>query len=315
MADLMVRQLKQTHPELVPSRAVNINAIKQANIPLQHKKDLLKLMWQQAGAVAILSIGQRVQEVEYDPIWRAAMRSDSPEVLFDKWRRFEVFAHSQNRVSIEQISENKILLHRYTLEGGTPSAPENLLICGLIIALLEKIGCFGLHCEMACLDNSKFSIRKNGQFQVPDDIDLLSTAEWSIDWQSFTYQLDKESFGSEDGANTLLQSYSAIQNTPIETVVHLLSRDVARAWKVGELARESGLSKRSLQRRLSDVGLSFSHLIRLVRVHEACRLLKESAVAITTVGFCAGFSDSAHFSRDFRASMGMTPTDFRDISR
>jgi AraC-like DNA-binding protein len=90
-------------------------------------------------------------------------------------------------------------------------------------------------------------------------------------------------------------------------------RDVARQWKVGELAREAGLSTRSLQRRLGDAELSFSRLVRLVRIHEACRLLKDSDAPITSIGFCAGFSDSAHFSRDFRASMGMTPSDYRVV--
>jgi AraC-like DNA-binding protein len=41
--------------------------------------------------------------------------------------------------------------------------------------------------------------------------------------------------------------------------------------------------------------------------------LKDGDVPLTAIGFCAGFSDSAHFSRDFRASMGMTPSDYRAI--
>jgi AraC-like DNA-binding protein len=87
--------------------------------------------------------------------------------------------------------------------------------------------------------------------------------------------------------------------------------DVARQWKVGELARETGLSTRSLQRRLGGAQLSLTRLVRLVRIHEACRLLKNTDAPLTTIGFCAGFSDSAHFSRDFRASTGMTPSDYR----
>lgn len=91
--------------------------------------------------------------------------------------------------------------------------------------------------------------------------------------------------------------------------------DIARQWKVGELAREAGLSTRSLQRRLGHADLSFSGLVRLVRIHEACRLLADGAAPITAIALCAGFSDSAHFSRDFRASMGMTPSDYRAVSR
>ena len=52
----------------------------------------------------------------------------------------------------------------------------------------------------------------------------------------------------------------------------------------------------------------------MVRVHEACRLLQgQRRFTITMIGFCAGFSDSAQFSRDFRASTGMTPSEFRAV--
>ena len=80
---------------------------------------------------------------------------------------------------------------------------------------------------------------------------------------------------------------------------------------IDALAREAGLSKRSLQRRLHDADVSFSQLVRLARIHEACRLLTGTDASVTTIGFCAGFSDSAHFARDFRASVGMTPSAYR----
>jgi AraC-like DNA-binding protein len=81
------------------------------------------------------------------------------------------------------------------------------------------------------------------------------------------------------------------------------------------MARTLGLSTRTYQRRLRDAGLSFSALVRAVRVHEACRLLTDTDTTITAAGFCAGFCDSAHFSRDFRASLGMTPSAYRAAVR
>ncbi len=61
------------------------------------------------------------------------------------------------------------------------------------------------------------------------------------------------------------------------------------------------------------MGVSFSKAVRAVRVHEACRPLKDSDASITMIGFCAGVSDSARFSRDFRAGTGMKPSDYRAI--
>ncbi|MCF6320466.1 MAG: helix-turn-helix transcriptional regulator [Rhizobiaceae bacterium] len=73
------------------------------------------------------------------------------------------------------------------------------------------------------------------------------------------------------------------------------------------------MSVRSLQRRLAEFEISFSSLVRRVRIHEACRLLKHSDSSLTVIGFCSGFSDSAHFSRDFRSSVGISPSQYRAI--
>ena len=315
MIDLVVRYLKRTRPELVPNDAGTIDAVRQATVPAAFKNDLLGVVWRQAGAEALLSIGQGIGEVGYDPLWHAAVRSANPATLFDKWRRFEVFGHSRNRLRIDLTDEKRASFHRYTVDGGTPTAPENLFICGLIIALLEAIGCLGLRCRMPREDGKTDTIRERGRFSVPDDASKLITAAWTIDWRTFVPRLAEAASKFVLPEIPLSRSSDSTPGSPpgsaIKTVLRLLTYDVSRHWKISDLAREAGYSTRSLQRILGDAELSYSHLVRLVRIHEACRLLKESDAPITTVGFCAGFSDSAHFSRDFRASTGMTPSDYR----
>jgi AraC-like DNA-binding protein len=73
------------------------------------------------------------------------------------------------------------------------------------------------------------------------------------------------------------------------------------------------VSTRSLQRILTSVGLCFSQIVRLFRVHESCRLLEETEYSITIIGFCTGFSDAANFSKDFKLSMGMSPSEYRYV--
>lgn len=315
MLNLVVHQLKQTNPELLPTDVSAVDAVRHAHAPAEYKRGILDLVWREAGPETLLSIGQGIRNVGYDPIWRAAVGSASPAVAFDKWRRFEVFAHSRNRVRIDQTHEKRASFQRYTVGGGVPTSPENLLICGLIIALLEENGFGGLRCEMPLADGTAYCIREDGRFSVPGDANALMTAAWEIEWRTFSPRGKKSTPEAELPDIPLLQTCDSTLRTWIEVVVRLLMRDIARQWKVGELAREAGLSTRSLQRRLGGADLSFSRVVRLVRIHEACRLLQNSEVSITAVGFCAGFSDSAHFSRDFRASMGMTPSDYRAAFR
>ncbi len=305
MLELIIRQVERTHPNLLGDYSRPADTFRQAHIPAELKRDILKLVSQEAGLGFLLSIGQGVQEAQYDPIWRAALNSKKPQHLLEKWLRFEKFSHSSNRIRIQKNALNVVSFQRYAVNDGSPTTPENLLICGLIIALLEGIGCLGLRCEMQFEGRSGFVIRENGQFKLPKNIDKLTTDSWQIEWNEFSPRIN------DPVLEVIALPIPQDQTARVLFLVQLIMADVSHQWRVGELAQEAGQSKRSLQRKLGEAGLSFSSLIRIVRIHEACSLLAEGDASITSIAFCTGFSDSAHFSRDFRASMGMTPTDYR----
>ena len=311
IAELIAHRLRQSHPELLPQGPEQAGSVRQATISTNQKKDLLDLLWRVAGPEAVLSVGQGILHVGYDPIWHAAVRTTSPTRLFVMWHRFEVFAHSKNRLKIDFLQDRRVSFSRYTLSGGMPSAPENLLICGLVIAMLEQIGCKGLWCEMPMADGSFTTVRADGQFFLPPNSHALATGSWVLGWQDFTPRT--ETALDEDALPQIPfpLSISVEKKLKIETVARIMMRDIVRQWKVSELAEEAAMSTRSLQRLLKDAGLNFSLLVRLLRINEGCRLLRESDFSITAIGFCAGYSDSAHFSREFRAGMGMSPSDYR----
>jgi AraC-like DNA-binding protein len=77
------------------------------------------------------------------------------------------------------------------------------------------------------------------------------------------------------------------------------------------LVRETGLSSRHLQRRfLQQVGVPPKRLARIVRFTHALRTLETLAVSNrgTRTAVNHGYSDQAHFVRDFRAFAGVSPT-------
>ena len=301
--------MRKEHPGLIGAENYSGKTLRHTHVPAELKRNILEYIWQESGPALLLSIGGGIREAEYDPIWRGALCSKNPKLLFEKWQRFEKFSHSTNRVRINQINETTATFQRYTSEGGIPSRPENFLICGLIISLLEEIGYLGLRCEMGLSGGSDFCIRKKGRFHLPQNFQMLEADSWWIEWREF------KSRASDTVSDIVSQPISSIistdQTVPVDALVKRLLADISHQWKVEELAHEVGLSKRSLQRKLGIAGLNFSNLVRLVRIHEACSLLAESDAPLTSIAFCTGFSDSAHFSRDFRASMGMTPTDYR----
>ncbi|NIZ61071.1 hypothetical protein DL239_08790 [Sedimentitalea sp. CY04] len=255
--------MQKHNPGLLSVSTDGIDALRQAQAPAGAKRDMLQMVARECGPKALLSIGQEINQVTYDPVWRSALCSETPAVLFDKWRRFEVFAHSSNRMEIDLVTENSARFRRRATSDTAPTTPENLLICGLIIGLLEGIGCRNLWCDMASQLGGSVRIRQQCAFCLPEDPRELLTSSWTIGWQ----------------AHSISQAINPPENSPpqvdlppvedlslailLETITDLMMLDIARQWKTYELASALGLSTRTLQRRLAQAGLSFSQLVRL----------------------------------------------------
>ncbi len=77
----------------------------------------------------------------------------------------------------------------------------------------------------------------------------------------------------------------------------------------------AGVSVRTLQRRLTDLGASFSELVDRVRFRIATDLLRDDAVKIIDIALAAGYSDPAHFTRAFRRWTSLTPLEYRRTER
>ncbi|WP_417215735.1 AraC family transcriptional regulator [Arthrobacter sp.] len=80
--------------------------------------------------------------------------------------------------------------------------------------------------------------------------------------------------------------------------------------QVRMLASRFGLGERSLQRLVRDrLGLTPKWLIQRRRLQEAAHLLAQgSGPDLARLAYALGYADQAHFSRDFSAVTGMTPT-------
>nr|WP_231747799.1 AraC family transcriptional regulator [Auraticoccus cholistanensis] len=81
--------------------------------------------------------------------------------------------------------------------------------------------------------------------------------------------------------------------------------------RVAELARAFGASERSLQRLVEErVGLTPKWLIQRRRLHDAVERLKAGTTSLADIAAELGYTDQAHFTRDFRTVSGQTPGQF-----
>ncbi|MBE7638212.1 helix-turn-helix domain-containing protein [Sneathiella sp. P13V-1] len=274
------------------------------------KKELLFQLWQKGGDQAILEIGQSVTQVDYDPIWRIALNAPSVSRLIEGWSRFEAYAHSSNRVSFDRCGPTSLSCVRYSQSDQPPNQVENLLICGLLIALLQGAGCRNLVCSARQIDGELVSIWKNGNFLKITEGNSILADQFTFTWTDFEGS-GKSPFADPEHMAPIKMKNPFFASPLVSKICEHLYHDISRPWKLADLAALMNISNRSLQRRLTENNLSFSTIVRAARINMACQFLESPMMDITAVGYCTGFTDSAHFSRDFKASMGMTPSEFR----
>jgi AraC family transcriptional regulator of arabinose operon len=98
----------------------------------------------------------------------------------------------------------------------------------------------------------------------------------------------------------------------IETLVADIRRDIAADWSVPRMAAQVGVSHSQFHRRFSQVfGLPPARWLRQERINLARRFLKSGFEKVGAIASRCGYEDPFHFSRDFRAMTGMSPTAYR----
>lgn len=81
--------------------------------------------------------------------------------------------------------------------------------------------------------------------------------------------------------------------------------------KISDVARQLGMSGRTLQRRLSEQGYSFQNLVDEARRRLAERLLRQSKYSLAEIAYLTGFSEQSAFNRAFKRWAGQTPRSYR----
>lgn len=113
--------------------------------------------------------------------------------------------------------------------------------------------------------------------------------------------------GYEDGPS----GYDIVETLKLMLPAYLEEGTTALA----DVADIAGVSPRTLQRKLANLGLTYSDILETARYENASRLLRDTNCRIIDVAFSSGYADPAHFSRAFRRISGTTPRQFREQSK
>ena len=104
----------------------------------------------------------------------------------------------------------------------------------------------------------------------------------------------------------------AAQSSLPEQVKILVKRRIASGKPdIADVARELGMSERTLQRRITEQGVSYRSLLDEARQELGRHLLSDAKNAIDEIAFLLGFQDTSSFYRAFRSWEGITPAEWR----
>lgn len=84
--------------------------------------------------------------------------------------------------------------------------------------------------------------------------------------------------------------------------------------RMSEAARLAHMSEPSFSKYFKKAsGLTFSDMVKRLRIANSCRLLEQTDNSISTICTAVGYTNLANFNRQFLAEMGVTPRVYRNL--
>ncbi|MCC5071194.1 AraC family transcriptional regulator [Xanthomonas campestris] len=106
--------------------------------------------------------------------------------------------------------------------------------------------------------------------------------------------------------------FAAPRHTGFDAVVRYVLDNIDCDVRMADAARLAGLSGTSFSRTFKRMaGHTFVDFVRKLRVAQACRLLRQSELPVSSICFSVGFSNLSNFNRQFRAETGVSPSTYR----
>ena len=267
-------------------------------VELDVKRALVGHALRERGPGALVLLGQAVHDMGVDPILSMLVRVGSPRQAMSRFQRLERFVHSRHRMVIEDSADTSMRMRHVSLVEGEPPLPaEDLVVLGVLIGFLQVAGCEGVS---AHFDHGCMGFPDTGAVDAAFQAGL--TDRWTIEWKSFaataTEPISEPEFGLDASPPV------------VRRVAHCYATDTDTTLPAA--ATKFGLSKRTLQRRLREAGYDFRAITGDVRNRMAAWWLTETDRSIAEIGFLCGYSDQAHFTRDFKHRNGPTPNAYRE---
>ncbi len=277
-----------------------------AHVAIDAKRALVSAACAQGGLACLPLLARGLRHFGDEPMLQALAGAATAHEMFERWMRLERYIHARHRLVRAEaaVADGEVrLLHLGRRPGWVPLPAEDLVVLGVLSALLEQMG---LHAVTATAGGA-------AAWPQPDGGALQRAAQAGTTRQ---FRLCWQPAAAPPRCQAGLPVHAdAHWPALVQKVFERLRDSVMSPPTLPQLAQQLQRPARSLQRHLAAAGWSRNSLLAEVRLRMATAWLLHSSVPLAEVGLLSGHADQAHFTREFSRRMGVPPARLRQELR
>jgi len=296
--------LRETAPDVLEA------CLKKCGGQELYKELMLQQLMDAEGPEKVLSLSEHFPlEAPSSRLVYLLLNSPSPEAMIHKMGLYDRHFHASRKLELSESADRHMTVLNRASSPDIPTVAEELFLGGSVKNMLSLMGCEGLKMEWHAARSGH--LREVLEGLEINAVPIEPHTRWRFHWERF--KRPQQIIGLDDYLMTNTDLFTLPTKVPITQIVEQhLAADLTTRPSMEEMANRLGISARSLHRKLQEEGTSYSRLYSELRIKTASRLLRQSDASLTEIGFLSGYSDSAHFSREFKKVQKMPPKIYRE---